>query len=271
MVDRKIHGRLTENVIARSWVLLIFLVACAPVVNVAAGVAEIDTLTERWIAIEQQRTAIRSNWAERERIGITQMQLLQAERQSLRTLLEDAAQTDDEIDQRRSALFQEQQELEARDAALQQDLQIIADQLTVIQKQMPPPLQPLWKDHMAQLGQEDLALSDRLSTVLVLLDETVDFSKRIALHKSSMTFGDREILVTQIYLGLSHGWYISEDGRRVGSGRAFETGWRWHDASDDPRFDKSHLRETIRLVESGAARELVSLPVSLLKPRPNDR
>ena len=255
----------------RSWVLLIFLVAFAPAGNISANVAEIDALTERWIAMEQQRTAIRANWAKRKRIGATQMQLLQAEQRSLRMLLDDAAQSEDEIDRRRSALFREQQELEARDVELRQDLQIIVDQLTVIQKQMPPPLQTLWKDHLAQLGQENLALSERLSTVLVLLEETMDFSKRIALHKSSMTFGDREILVTQIYLGLSHGWYISEDGQRAGSGRALETGWGWHDASDDPRFDKSLVSETVRVVEAGRARDLVSLPVSLREPRSNDK
>ena len=64
-----------------------------PLLSVDADLDEIDALTERWVAIEQQRMAIRSNWLERERIGSTQIKLLRAERQSLRTFLDDAAQS----------------------------------------------------------------------------------------------------------------------------------------------------------------------------------
>ena len=263
VVNLKIGDRLTKNVSARAKVLLVFFTACMPLLSVGADLDDIDALTERWVAIEQQRTAIRSNWLERERIGSTQIKLLRAERQSLRTFLDDAAQSDTEIDQRRIALFSEQQQLEARDAALQLDMRIIVDELVGIQKQIPPPLQSKWEGHLAKLGQEKLSLSEKLSTVLVLLDETADFSKRIALHKSRMTFGDRTILVNELYLGLSHGWYISDDASAWGSGRAHETGWRWQAAPTDPEFDNSQLYETIKLVESGSARGLVSLPVSL--------
>jgi hypothetical protein len=234
-----------------------------PLLSVGADLDDIDSLTEQWVAIEQQRTAIRSNWLERERIGSTQIKLLRAERQSLKAFLDDAAQSDTEIDQQRIALFSEQQELEARDAALQLDMRIIVDELVVIQKQIPPPLQSKWEGHLAKLSQEKLSLSEKLSTVLVLLDETTDFSKRIALHKSRMTFGDRTVLVNELYLGLSRGWYISEDGSASGSGRARETGWRWREAPNDPGFDNFQLYETIKLIESGSARGLVSLPVSL--------
>ena len=263
VVNLKIDDRLAKNVSARAKVLIVFFTACMPLLSVGADLDDIDALTERWVTIEQQRTAIRSNWLERERIGSTQIKLLRAERQSLRTFLDDAAQSDTEIDQRRIALFSEQQQLEARDAALQLDMRIIVDELVAIQKQIPPPLQSKWEGHLAKLGQEKLSLSEKLSTVLVLLDETADFSKRIALHKSRMTFGDRTILVNELYLGLSHGWYISDDASAWGSGRAHETGWRWQEASTDPEFDNSQLYETIKLVESGSARGLVSLPVFL--------
>ena len=263
MVNLKIGGRLTKNVSARAKVVLVFFAACMTVPSVGADLDDIDALTERWVAIEQQRTAIRSNWLERERITRTQIKLLRAERQSLRTFLNNAAQSDTEIDQRRNALISEQQQLEARDAALQLDMRMIVDELVVIQKQIPPPLQSKWEGYLAKLDQEKLSISEKLSIVLVLLDETEDFSKRIALHKSRMTFGDRTILVNELYLGLSHGWYISDDASAWGSGRAHETGWRWQEAPNDPGLDNSQLYETIKLVESGKASGLVSLPVSL--------
>jgi|TARA_B100000768_G_scaffold181176_1_gene203183 hypothetical protein len=247
--------------------VLLIIVMSLPVEVSADAVENVDALAQQWVAIAGQRTVIRSNWLERERVGRNQVKLLKAERSALREFLNEAAQSDNKIDEQRAALFSEQQQLEERDAALERELTLAIDQLTVMQKRLPPPLQSNWADQLALLTAEGSTISEQLSTVLALLNGTAEFKKRIALHKTRMTFNGREFLVTQLYLGLSHGWYVSEDGVNSGSGRAYEDGWLWQDESANPFFDKIQLSDTIEQVEARVARGLVSLPISLASPK----
>ncbi|MEM7003711.1 MAG: DUF3450 family protein [Pseudomonadota bacterium] len=231
-----------------------------------ANGAEVDELMAQWTAIERQRAAIQANWQERERLGRGQLNLLRAEKQSLEAYLASVSESNDAIDVQRGQLLEEQSSLEAADAQLRKRLALLVDRLIVVASRLPPPLQQRWTVHLSNLNDLETALSERLTTLLALLHETAEFDARIALHSTRMTFGDREFQVQQIYLGLAHGWYISEDGAQVGSGRAAAQGWVWQDESTNTGFDRAALQRAIEQVQARGAVELVALPISLEAP-----
>ncbi|MEM7365114.1 MAG: DUF3450 family protein [Pseudomonadota bacterium] len=242
---------------------LVVVIIIAPLQTAASPAEDIDGLTEQWIAIERQRSSIKANWIERSRIGQAQIELLQTEKASLEAFINSSALDENKIDAQRADLLREQRELEINDDALRRELDLVIDQLTVLHNRMPPPLHSSWIPHMVVLQDPDQELSVQLAALLSLLDDTAEFNERIALHQTRMSIGERELQVQQIYLGVSHGWYISEDGKTIGSGRALAEGWRWQDESDNPAFDPTWLMNTIDSVKAGAAMGLTSLPISI--------
>jgi hypothetical protein len=76
----------------------------------------------------------------------------------------------------------------------------------------------------------------------------------------TMTDG-RDYIVQQVYLGLSHGWYVTADGRFAASGMASPEGWQWT-ALDDG----GQIAAIVGILERRFDAELVSVPLSLSAP-----
>lgn len=96
------------------------------------------------------------------------------------------------------------------------------------------------------------------------MEQLHDFEQRIS-HVQSALFlpssaGDKEIMVHQIYLGLSQAWYVSLDGRLVGRGQPTPSGWQW--LSDD-KVDGETVFNAIAMIERRTEAEFIKLPISL--------
>ena len=63
--------------------------------------------------------------------------------------------------------------------------------------------------------------SEKLQLVLNLLSQLDDFQQKVTLHETVMTLADgQEYLVKQVFLGLSHGWYVTADRGHAAAGIA---------------------------------------------------
>ncbi|MEM7098704.1 MAG: DUF3450 family protein [Pseudomonadota bacterium] len=244
---------------------LVFLCLClAPSVLAQESNAEdVDALTSRWVAIENQRTAIAASWREQQRNTQLQIDLLRAERTTLQNFLDSTAASNDEIDARRAELVDEQQQLEQRDEQLRRSLDSAIDQMSAVHTRLPPPLQDAWSSQLDMLQNTEISPSERLAGFLGLMQETVEFEQRIALHNTRMVLAGKEYQVQQIYLGLSHGWYINEEGSQAGIGRVTAAGWSWV-ALDPADVDtRIALQDAITNVQARGAMELSRLPISI--------
>ena len=86
-------------------------------------------------------------------------------------------------------------------------------------------------------------------------------------RREALAGAEAQVMVTQIYLGLSQGWYISDDGRVYGYGRATAQGWRWwHGDQADEVLGRSLQPEALQAVramlENPAAARMIALPVT---------
>jgi hypothetical protein len=92
-----------------------------------------------------------------------------------------------------------------------------------------------------------------------MLTHLDDFERKVTLHQSIMTMADGEdYLMSQVYLGLSSGWYVSSDGQFAGAGHAAPEGWQWESVSDT-----TSISNMVAILERRRNAELVSVPVML--------
>lgn len=245
---------------------MLVALACAPPASLAQAVdnpvREIDALTLQWTDLEHQRDLLEANWRTDRPVLEQQLSLLERETLELSDFLETTARQQDEVEQRRLELLEEQTRLEQEQAALERSLARAAQTLRSLRSQLPPPLFDAWADEVPRLDNPILTATEKLQLVLELLGQLDDFEQRVTLHETVMTMTDgRDYIVQQVYLGLSHGWYVTADGRFAASGIAGPDGWQWT-ALDDG----GPIAEIVGILERRLDAELVSVPLRLNVP-----
>lgn len=245
-----------------SLVLLAALAVPAAVIADDDLVRDIDALTLQWTQLEHQKDVLLANWRTGQPILEQQLSLLERESEKLTDLLEASAQEQDEVEQKRLELLEEQTRLEQEQAALDRSLVQATLELKSLYPQLPPPLLQAWTEDLPRLDDPLSSATERLQLVLELLQQLNDFEQKVTLNETVMTLDDgRDHLVTQVYLGLSHGWYVTEDQRFAGAGMAERDGWRW-----TPVTDGGAIAKIAGILDRRLEPELVSIPLELNSP-----
>jgi hypothetical protein len=240
--------------------ILPLAVLVAPALALAQdAVREVDELTLRWTRLEQQRDALLADWRTAKPILEQQLSLLERETRELTELVEASTREQDEVEQRRLELLEEQTRLEQEQAALDRSLAQAVIVLRALHLQLPPPLVRAWEERLPELEDPLRTATEKLQLTIELLQQLDDFDQRITLNEVVMRLEDgSNHLVKQIYLGLSHGWYATEDGRYAASGMATPEGWRWM-----PMTDGQAVLQTVGILERRIEPTLVSIPLRL--------
>lgn len=216
----------------------------------------------RWIGIEQQAKTLETNWREQRPILEQQLLLLDREQEELTAILENSQDIRDEAEARRLKLLEEQTRLEREQNAVAQTIAAVVVDLETVYDKLPPPLRDAWSQRIPRLRGELLSSSERLQLIVDLLTQLDDFQNKITLHEAILSSEEGSpYLVRQVYLGLSHGWYVSADGSRAARGYPTEDGWRWR-----PSDDAETISEFIAIVEGERPAALISVPVELVPP-----
>lgn len=242
------------------------LLLAAPGLHAADDpVATVDDLVRQWTGLERQHELLQANWRQDKPVLEQQVVLLEREISELTQVLEASEQEQGAVEQRRLDLLQEQTRLEQEQAALDAALQQASLGLQALQPQLPPPLVDAWRDQLPRLQDPLLNASERLQLVLELLGQLDDFQQKVSLNETVMRLADgNDYLVKQVYLGLSHGWYVTADGRFAAAGMATTAGWRWDEISD--AGESAEVGRIIAILERRQNPELISIPLRLDAP-----
>jgi hypothetical protein len=225
-------------------------------------VAEIDALTQQWTDLERQKDVLRADWRTQKPILEQQLRLLERENAELTALLETTAAQRDEVEQRRLELLTEQTELEAEAAALEASLAQASLALHSLQRDLPPPLAEAWVDELARLDNNVETSTERFRKLVELLGQLEDFEAKITLNEVVMTLADgREHVVKQVYLGLSHGWYVTADQSFAAAGKPGPDGWLW-----TPVSDAAPIASIVGILEQRLDPAFVSIALELAAP-----
>lgn len=249
-------------------ILLLF-----PLVAQAADSQSLDQLMTTWLNIESQRGALVTDWNERRQQLEHRASLLEREASVLNEMLEEADQDLSEVDSHRKELTSQQQELENEQQHLEAAIDQASIKLSALSARIPPPLQSSWQKGLERLESESLTLSEELEQILNLAKQAEQFERRVAVHNDviSVPSGSeaKSLEVTQIYLGLSQGWYVNKSGEYYGYGYADAQGWHWQHmnrespASAEIKVDPDQLLKILGMIENPTKAELLTIPVKL--------
>ncbi len=110
-----------------------------------------------------------------------------------------------------------------------------------------------------------------LKEILQRLSSLNEFNQRVTLNKSTILVTANEgnpaslvkqqkLAVTQLYLGSSYAWFVSEDGSKTGYGNAQQGQWLWQ---IDNSLRSADIKQAIAIYNNKQLPDYVQLPVSL--------
>jgi len=245
--------------------LIALAVQCQVANAQASSIQELQKLVQKWASLEQQSTALLTGWQQQELLVRQRLKLLEEEKSQLLEILASSAQDTSGVEQRRLELLALQNTMESDQVDLSRSLQRASSTILSLHERLPPPLYSAWQEGMTALdeavaAEPDQAPNLRLQSITSMLNQLEDFQLRISVHESPINHEGREILVRQIYLGASHGWYVSDDSSVAGYGHADANGWDW---LNDVEVDAATVKNALSMLENNNNIELVTLPVRL--------
>jgi hypothetical protein len=254
--------------------LLWTFIAVFPLTTLADTGNSSEKLMDDWLNLEIQKGQLQSSWSQREQDLDQHLALLEIESERLKEVLTRRTEISDDVDERRSALLQQQEQLEQEQSDLKTQLEIAWRGVKALHPRLPPPLHSEWQTQLDKIIPDALNNSEMLERLLALFKMLEEFDERIALHRGviqSPVAGNTDgavMLVNQIYLGVSQGWYVSDDGETYGYGRATPLGWKWwHGVESEQELGESLNPETIaqvrRILENPTIADFVALPVKI--------
>ncbi len=242
------------------FIILISSAFLLPYQALADDPKQVDSLVRQWLEIERQVTHLQSDWKAQQPVLIQRLALLKAEKQQLHAMLTRSNTSEDGVNERRTALLSEQSKLEQQQAQMAQLLMSLTSRTAEITPKLPPALAVGWKNEQKILNEKPDS-SMQLQVALAQLTKLADFTQRVSVHESTVTTPDgRDILVKQLYLGISIAWFTSRNGEYSGWGQAGPQGWQWHFANNDYADE---IGKAIAIFEKRQAADLVSLPIRL--------
>jgi len=245
----------------------IILIACLftyCTVAEASKVQQADSLIKDWLSIEQQRNAMINDWHQQQPLLEQRLVLLKQEQAQLEKDLSTASVNDTDVEKKRAQLLESQNNMETEQSQLESSLIKYYQLVTKLQIQLPPPLNKAWQNKLTEPEFQNADTTLRLGTLLALLEQLNDYQHRISHVQSALVLpsnsGDKEIMVHQLYLGLSQAWYVSLDGSLVGRGQPNPNGWQW---LADERVDGDIVLNAIAMIERKTEATFLQLPITL--------
>jgi len=261
---------------------ILFIVCWAsmtvPLVLRAQTPETLDKLSEQWLSIEQQSRQLNRQWIVNQPLLSQRIQLLEAELAQLNMVITESQSEGDGVQDERESLLAEQNELEQSQMRLTPVLSKIEQVLVKLSEQLPPPVAVVWQDieysrlnRNAQAPSTQIDNTADLKEILQRLSSLNEFNQRVTLNKSTILVTANEgnpaslakqqkLAVTQLYLGSSYAWFVSEDGSKTGYGNAQQGQWLWR---IDNSLRSADIKQAIAIYNNKQLPDYVQLPVSL--------
>lgn len=229
----------------------------------AASTADtIDNLTQQWLDIEKQSQQLATHWQLSKPTLKQRIQLLEAEKSQLISVLSESQTKERGVEKKREALLAQQNAIEAQQTKLVTALSTLTRNVAAIKSQLPEILVSQWEKESATLSSNPSA-SEQLQVTLAQLDALQKFNSKVTVHEALMQVTDKQrIWVKQLFLGNKVAWFSNANGDYFGVGHVQNGQWIWtfKQESESPDFSRE-IQSAIAMYEKQKAPDFVSLPV----------
>ena len=227
-------------------------------------VASSRTVLEQWVETERLLSKEKRDWvlgreSLNERIGLVEREIA-----SFQERIEEAKGSIAEADKKREELMAENERLKEATSSLVDTIAGLEGRVRALLPRLPEPIQDKVKPLSQRLPEEGAeskdSLSVRFQNVVGILSQVNKYHREIHVETEVRDIGGgRQAEVATLYLGLSQGYYVSNDGTAAGRGTSTADGFEWTPQNDAA----AEIAEAIRIMKSEAPASFVRLPITI--------
>lgn len=215
-----------------------------------------------WVETKKAIAETETEWLAEKEIVADLIQLLEFEKEKLTANIEKLEDTSDATDTKRAELNADKEELVASTEAIETYIPALEANVKDLLAKLPEPLvaelDPLIR-RLPKSGEATrLPVSQRLLTVVGILNKIDKFNTGITVDTSIRSVGDTSSEVTTLYFGLAGAFFANDSGTYAGYGTPGDDGWDWVE-------DDSIASGIVSLIESYKGTKeakFVELPVA---------
>lgn len=221
----------------------------------------LDDLTRQWLALEHQESQLLRHWQQQKPALKQRIELLQAEKSELETVLKNSQSSQDDVDEKRNRLLAQQNDLEVEQSLLEEAMAGLMANTDSLRAMLTDSLKKEW-DQESLSASDNNSTSSELQLVLAKLSKLASAQKQISISEDLVKTPDgKEVMVKRLYLGAALAWFSSADGQYKGVGQIREGQWHWQFSE---QLDSQPIRQAISVYEKKAQPEFSLLPIQLV-------
>ncbi|MEC8330061.1 MAG: DUF3450 family protein [Verrucomicrobiota bacterium] len=243
--------------------VLLLSLATITTVTPSMGTTIRDTQEEltTWVETKKVTSEAKATWESEKVIVADLISLLEQEKEKLITRIAKLEANTDSTDTLRTKLNADKEALLTSTKALELVVPDLENRIRSIIIKLPAPLleeiQPLLLRLPEPEDDTRMSISQRLLTVVGILNKIDKFNTGITLTSEIRSIGDKSLEVKTLYYGLAGAYFASESAGYAGMGTPSEAGWEWFER---PEYKKQILN-LIETYEGAREAIFVELPV----------
>ena len=250
------------SLIKNSSLILCLLASISPIQ--AATIRDTQDELITWVDTKKAIAETSSEWATEKEIVLDLISLLESQKEKLSAQIESLDDGADATDKLRTELNADREKLLASNKALEAVVPNLESKTRDLIKKLPDPLveeiAPLVRRLPDPDKQSRLSISQRLLTVVGILNKIDKFNTGITITSEIRNIGENSVEVKTLYYGLAGAYFASESSGYSGTGKPGSDGWIW---TENAEISKEVV-DLIQTYEGAREATFVTLPVTTL-------
>lgn len=219
---------------------------------------------EKWVEIKSIMAKEKADWQLGKQMLNDRVDIVKREIDSLSDKIKEAEKSIGEADKKRVELVDENAKLKVAADSLKEPLVNLESGIVELLAKLPNPIKNRVKPLSQRLPKDPddtkLSLSQRFQNVLGILNEINKFNGEITTTSELRNLDDgSSVEVTAVYLGISHGFYVSSNGKYAGVGGLTDDGWKWESVNKSA----AEIADMVAILKNEKVASFVQLPIEI--------
>ncbi len=235
--------------------------------NAPVDLESTRAVLDKWIETERIISAEENEWKQSKGMLADRIELVRGEITRLDEQRAEIEKNITEADQKRAEQVALNEELKRQAAVLQNTVELLERQVIALYARLPETLKgkllTLYQRIPQNPESSEASLAERFQNILGILNEANKLNNEVTVASEVRTLSNgKPAEVRALYVGLSQGYYLSQQGDAAGVGRPGRNGWDWKPE------DKlaSQIELAFAVLQNKEHPRFVELPITINDP-----